>query len=132
MEQSFDIKAEIKAILALCPKANAFGTRSQKEADEAFWDLVMRLDSKGKDGQHPVNPGRFVRLPVKSSYAYYIVTKVTKKSVKLTHVPYGFKYESNAVVDGEAEMSLIEQTLGWYDRIDGLFELSGKKSPPFL
>lgn len=128
MEQTFDIKAEIANILALCGKANPYGTKAQKEADEAFWLAVRRLDHAAR-GQHPVMPGRFVRLPAKDSYAYYIVNRVTKKAAKLIHVPYGLKYQSGAVVNGEADLTLIEDTLGWYDRIEALFAEKGKKPP---
>lgn len=130
MEQTseLDVKGQIEAILAVCSKANPFGTKSQKEADETFWRLVKELDRKAKDGQHPVMPGRFVRLPAKDSYAYYIVTRVTKKTVKLIHVPYGSKYEATAARDGEAELHLIETTLSWYDKIDSRFDELGKQA----
>lgn len=127
MEQPFDIKADLKELLRLCAKADPWGTDAQRGADEAFWILVKVLDQRGKDGQHPVNPGRFVRLPAKDSYAYYVVTRVTKKSVKLTHIPYGRKYESTYVRDGEADIDVIERTLGWYDQIESRFALMGKK-----
>lgn len=130
MEQSFDIKSQVKELLALCAKANPFGSKAQRDADVAFWSLVKELDRLGKDGQHPVNPGRFVRLPAKDSYAYYVVTKVTKKSVKLVHIPYGLRYESTHVRDGEADYTTIEQTLSWHDRIDALFDAMGKRTGP--
>lgn len=129
MEQSFDIdlKAELKAILALCIKANHFGTAAQKAADVAFWDTVMRLDRRAKDGQQSIMPGRFVRLPAKDSYAYYIVVRVTKKAVKLTHIPYGQAYESNAVRDGEADVDQVERTLAWYDTIESRLQEMGRR-----
>ena len=125
-EQSFDIKAEIGKLLALCAKANHFGTPAQKAADEAFWLAVKSLNQFGRDGQHPINPGRFVRLPAKDSYAYYVVTKVTRKSVKLTHIPYGSAYESNYVREGEADVDVIERVLGFEDRITARFADMGK------
>jgi len=122
-----DIKAEIKHLLALCGKANAFGNDTQREADESFWLSIRDLDRRAKDGQHPVNPGRFVRLQAKDSYAYYIVIKVTKKICKLQHIPYGSAYESNAVRDGEADIDVIEKALAFYDQIDSRFQEMGRK-----
>lgn len=121
------IKAGVQELLALCAKANPYGTKSQVDADVAFWSLVKQLDRQAKDGQHPVNPGRFVRLLAKDSYAYYIVIKVTKKVCKLVHIPYGLKYESNAVRDGEADIDVIERTLSFYDKIEARFVEMGKK-----
>jgi hypothetical protein len=123
----FDVKAEIKTLLVLCKTANPYGTKPQKDADVAFWDTVKHLDRRAKDGRDPVAVGRFVRLPAKDSYAYYVVTRVTKKTVKLAYIPYGPKYESNAVQDGEAEITLIETTLAWYDRLEELFKALGRK-----
>jgi hypothetical protein len=130
MEQDFDIKADIAKILALCHKANPYGTTAQKEADAAFWLAVKTLDRRGKDGIPPVNPGRFVRLPAKDSYAYYVVTRVTKKSIKLTHIPYGCRYESNAVRDGEADVDIIERAITFQNKIDTQFERMGRAPLP--
>jgi hypothetical protein len=121
MEQDFDIKAELKTILVLSQTANPFGSQAQKDADAAFWSAIKTLDSRSKCGRHPVTVGRFVRLPAKDSYAYYIVTRVTKKSIKLAHIPYGLKYESDSVRDGEADVDVIERTLAWYDTISERF-----------
>lgn len=129
MEQSFDVKTEIKNILALCKKANAFGSPAQRAADVAFWAAVNTLDQKGKDGQRIANPGRFVRLPAKDGYAYYIITRVTKKTVKLEHIPYGVKYQSECVIDDEAELTLVEDTLKWYDEIKAQFNSLGTGKP---
>lgn len=130
MEETFDVKVEIKSILALAKKADPYGTKAQIDADAAFWLAVTTLDHRVRAGKSVLAVGRFVRLPAKDSYAYYIVERVTKKTVKLVHVPYGNKYESNAVQDGEAELDRIQETVEWYDSIEVQFALLGERGTP--
>ena len=128
MEQSFDIKNELKTILALCQKANHCGTQEERYADEAFWTAILILDRRASVGM-VVSVGRLVRLPAKDSYAYYVVSRVTKKSVKLIHIPYGQAYESPCVIDDEADFNLIEKTLEWYGTINLIFRQMENRLP---
>lgn len=67
--------------------------------------------------------GRTVKFSAADSYAYYVVTKVTKTNVFLKHLPLGDGWKSDVVemVSGKLPRAKVEALLEREDRIAALF-----------
>lgn len=140
MSYTIELGKRIDEILALCQIAQEmvgrFGSVEHRAAETKFLEALTALDREAFSGPVTLNGndksrcviGRLVRLGVADGYAYYIILKVNKRTVRLIHVPYGDAYKSHIVDDnGEADRSEIEDIVDWHDTITAAFEKSSQR-----
>lgn len=133
-----ELKQRIDNILGLCQTVNDLASRfdsgEYQTADTNFWEAVKALDCEAITGlggrESRCVLGRLVSFGVKDNYARYIITKVNKKSVKLTHIPYMGAYHSDNVdADGECYREVVEDNVRWTDTVSEAFENKTREFP---
>ena len=117
--------------------SSQIGSQEYLELDNRLWEEIQALDEEAKTSlsfcknyNAVVKPGRFVRFPVKSGYARYIVSRVGKKDCKLVYLPYVDGFQSDKVVDGKIYTGELEGILGWEDRVSELFKIQAVRLKP--
>ena len=77
---------------------------------ESFMDYMKRTDKEIED---PKYKGKIVRFPYADGYALYEV--VSKKPLKLKHLPYGDAWQIPATHIRGLRLADVEEMLGWDD-----------------
>ena len=91
------------------------------ERDRA-WKEFKDRDQAAKDKGELV--GRYIQEQIADGYAYYTVTKVNKRTVRLQHEPDlgdGYAVPMIESMGGTVPLKYVRQNIGWRDKMADIF-----------
>ena len=127
-----DIVIKIKELLDYNNVEPVYDFAQQETASDSLPNIMKRQEAlQGEIDElakaHNTILGRQIKFPMADSYAYYIITKVNKKTVEITWVKYCDAWQdSRAGYSSNLDREFAEKQVKGQDRLAELF--GAKKS----